>query len=445
MSTTKAPRQAQPASPAALDKRDVVSNMTRFMDARSLNSMRMTQSDWRSLLPACVNQEVWTQSKGETCAQGWDFDPGTIMRAALCAWQWISYPNPTQHLRLYVRSDRVHEFQNNETVRCMVDHAFPMEVTLLHSPTQAALQDPDVREAASAMQMRSGHLEQEEFDEVSRKAMQAAAMVARTYIDNAQPLFDNLTPPRTLLVADVGSAQPGFASEEHRLLAQTIRFEEDRTEISAEEFEFMFSLVELPPRMSELTTIGANAFLGCTGLRELGQMNALTYIGMFAFDGCSGLQTLGQMDNLRTIDHGAFNDCTGLQTLGDMKALNRIAYAAFQGCSGLTGLGNMNNLNTILDQAFHGCTRLQRLDQMKKLRTIHSMAFASCTQLQRFEIPRTMAHVGEGAFVECPLELLTIEPGEFEFECLDTTLLQKLQSHPRVSIDVPMVKVRDLN
>ena len=60
---------------------------------------------------------------------------------------------------------------------------------------------------------------------------------------------------------------------------------------------------------SQLTSIGKNAFEGCTGLTSITIPASVTTIGASAFSGCSGLTSIVIPEGVTSIDYGAFYDC----------------------------------------------------------------------------------------------------------------------------------------
>ena len=109
---------------------------------------------------------------------------------------------------------------------------------------------------------------------------------------------------------------------------------------------------------SGLTSIGDDAFAGCTGLTSLQFPSGLTSIGYAAFAYCSGLTSLQFPSNLTSIDDNAFSDCTGLTSLQFPSGLTSIGVCAFNNCSSLTSLELPSGLTSIGANAFRGCTGL---------------------------------------------------------------------------------------
>ena len=61
-----------------------------------------------------------------------------------------------------------------------------------------------------------------------------------------------------------------------------------------------------------MTTVGENAFSGCTGLTEIAIPDSVTSIGDHAFDGCTGLKTITIPESVTSIGNGTFDNCNNL-------------------------------------------------------------------------------------------------------------------------------------
>ena len=66
---------------------------------------------------------------------------------------------------------------------------------------------------------------------------------------------------------------------------------------------------------NSVTSIGNNAFQGCTGLTSVTIPNSVTSIGKFAFSGCSGLTSVTIPNSVTSIGYGAFYGCSGLTSV----------------------------------------------------------------------------------------------------------------------------------
>ena len=87
-----------------------------------------------------------------------------------------------------------------------------------------------------------------------------------------------------------------------------------------------------------LTSIAANAFLGCTSLTSITLPESITAIGQSAFAACTGLTSITLPQAVATIGSSAFSGCTGLTSITLPQAVATIGSSAFSGCTGLTSV-----------------------------------------------------------------------------------------------------------
>jgi hypothetical protein len=156
-----------------------------------------------------------------------------------------------------------------------------------------------------------------------------------------------------------------------------------------------------------LTSIGEDAFSGCSGLSgNLTLPAGLTSIGDGAFYGCSGLSdSLILPKSLTAIGEWAFENCSGLSgSLSLPAGLTAIGDWAFENCSGLSGnLTLPASLTSIGSGAFFNCSGLGgSLTLPAGLTFIGSYAFSDCSGLGgSLTLPAGLTFIGSYAFSGC--------------------------------------------
>ena len=183
-----------------------------------------------------------------------------------------------------------------------------------------------------------------------------------------------------------------------------------------------------------VTSIGEDAFFGCSALTSIEIPNSVTSIGEYAFRNCTSLTSIEIPNSVTSIVNYAFEYCTGLASVEIPSSVTSIGSYAFYYCTGLTSIvvdGNNtkydsrencnaiietetntliigfkntvipNSVTNIGERAFYDCTGLTSIEIPNSVTSIGAYAFRNCTGLTSIEIPNSVTSIGYSAFEYC--------------------------------------------
>ena len=158
---------------------------------------------------------------------------------------------------------------------------------------------------------------------------------------------------------------------------------------------------------NSVTTIGSNAFNGCTGLTSINIPNDVTSIGESAFLGCSSLSFLTIGNGVTSIGRDAFKECSNLTKVEiNNNALISKAYNSNPRINDYFGsqveeylLGE--EVKSIGEFAFSECPNLIKVHLSEGLTSIGESAFNWCSHLSEINIPSSVTSIEKSSFYGC--------------------------------------------
>lgn len=159
------------------------------------------------------------------------------------------------------------------------------------------------------------------------------------------------------------------------------------------------------PTDGSITSIGAYAFIGCTGLGRVILPDSVTAIGESAFEYCTGLTEV--MARKAALGEDAFGDCTDLTkiTIGS----EIIPSFTFYKCEKLVDVTLCEGVTTIEYGAFNSCWALRSVALPKSLISLAS-AFQECSMLTTITIAEgnPVYHVSGNCIIETKTKTLVV-------------------------------------
>lgn len=132
-----------------------------------------------------------------------------------------------------------------------------------------------------------------------------------------------------------------------------------------------------------ITSIGENAFLGCSSMKSINIPNSVKKIEHWAFYGCSALKTICIPRGVTKIEYRTFENCSSLVEVSIPDSITEIEWSAFENCSSLNLVELPNSLEKIGDSAFAKCSSLTKISIPGKVTNLNYNTFKDCTSLKK--------------------------------------------------------------
>ena len=150
-----------------------------------------------------------------------------------------------------------------------------------------------------------------------------------------------------------------------------------------------------------VTSLGEDAFAGCSSLTNITIPDSVTSIGKKVFFICSSLTSITIPDRVTSIGELAFAGCTSLTNIIIPNSVTEIGENAFEDCHSLTSIIIPGSVTSIEKYAFRKCSSLASVTVGNGVTSIGNSAFHGCSSLTNIIIPNSVTSIGIGAFTEC--------------------------------------------
>ena len=167
------------------------------------------------------------------------------------------------------------------------------------------------------------------------------------------------------------------------------------TSIGSSAFSYCSGLTSITIPNS-VTSIGESAFYGCFGLTSV-TINSNDIVGkayatniylqaVYNIGSIFGSQVTEYIigNSITSIGNNAFRGCSSLTSVTIGNSVTSIGESAFDGCSGLTSITIPNSVTSIGDEAFSGCSGLRSVVLGSSLRVIEDGGFYGCDSIASF-------------------------------------------------------------
>ena len=151
-----------------------------------------------------------------------------------------------------------------------------------------------------------------------------------------------------------------------------------------------------------ITSIGDEAFYGCSALTSVTIGNSVTSIGWGAFEDCTWLRSITIPNSVTSIGISAFSGTAWLNNQPDgVIYAGKVLYKYKGTMPENTNITINEGTLGIADYAFDGCIGLTSITIPNSVTSIGERAFKGCSGLTNVTIPNSVTSIGESAFQNC--------------------------------------------
>lgn len=184
-------------------------------------------------------------------------------------------------------------------------------------------------------------------------------------------------------------------------------------------FADMTSLKKISFKGDRLQTVGAYAFLGCTGLTQIELPASVTSLGEGCFRECTSLTSLEIPSGVKAIPRFMCEWDTSLERVELPVGLEDIGSHAFAYCVSLSAVAIPAGVRHIGSNAFTRCESLREITVPDSVTELESYAFSDCLALERVTLPANSHMLGELLLSGCHSlkEIVELSPEPPTFDC----------------------------
>ena len=135
-------------------------------------------------------------------------------------------------------------------------------------------------------------------------------------------------------------------------------------------FQSLGSIVERITIPSSITTIGNNAFKGCSYLKEVTIPSSVTIIESNAFSECSSLEQITIPSSVTSIGGSVFSGCKKLKEITIPSSVVSIKGGCFYNCTSLETISILSSITSIEPSFSCGCQSLKQISIPSSLTSI---------------------------------------------------------------------------
>ena len=192
----------------------------------------------------------------------------------------------------------------------------------------------------------------------------------------------------------------------YTIVGETVEVDDDGSRIAYSGEVVIPPSVTYNGKIYPVTSIGEDAFYGCTGLTSIVIPESVTSIDYGAFWGCTGLTSITIPESVTSIGGPVFWNCTGLtEVIWNARVCNIEEVVGFShpfyACDNIKQFTFGDNVELIPAGLCLGLTGFTTIEIPESVTEIGPSAFYGCTGLTTITIPESVTSIGNSAFSGC--------------------------------------------